>query len=386
VACYKEELEAMERTPSYSGFALLDLHDYLGQGGALIGVLDAFWETKSYVTAAEFRQFNNETMPLSRLKERVFTTADTLTADVEVAHFGANALKHARSGWRIVDGAGKVVAKGEFAARDVPKGKGTRLGRVSAGLGKMAAPAMYRLVVELDGGAGVTAPGFVNEWRFWVYPAVVEEVAAADVLVTSAWPEAEAKLAAGGKVLFMPGAADLDSTNPKMSTVPIFWNRLMNPNGAWMLGMWVDAGHPALKGFPTEANCDWQWIDLAGSARALNMDALPKGLEPIVQPIDDWNRNWKLGLMYECRVGAGRLMVCSVDLHQARPGAAALRRSVMEYMAGERFKPAVQVAAAELRELWLTQRENRVDPGAGQKAEPTSPDLQDPGQIKRKQL
>jgi hypothetical protein len=114
------------------------------------------------------------------------------------------------------------------------------------------------------------------------------------------------------------------------------------------------------------------------------MDALPKGLEPIVQPIDDWNRNWKLGLLYECRVGAGKLMVCSVDLKQARPGAAALRRSVMEYMAGEKFKPVVEVAAAALRGQWLTQRENKVDPGAGRKAEPTSPDLQDPGQIRRK--
>jgi hypothetical protein len=384
VACYKEELEAMQRTPSYSGFALLDLHDYLGQGGALIGVLDAFWEPKSYVTAAEFRQFNNATVPLARLKERVFTTADTLTADVEVAHFGPAALKGARSRWRIVDGVGMIVASGEFAARDVAKGKGTPLGRVSAELGKMVAPATYKLVVELDGGA--KAAGFQNEWRFWLYPVqgATAQGDAADVLVTSAWPEAEAKLAAGGKVLFVPQAADLDSSDPKMSTVPIFWNRLMNPNGAWMLGMWVDAKHPALAGFPTEANCDWQWIDLAGSARALSMDALPRALEPIVQPIDDWNRNWKLGLLYECSVGAGKLMVCSIDLEARRPGAVTLRRSVMNYMASESFKPAVQVAAADLRKQWVTQRENKVDPGAGQKVEPTSPDLQDPGQIKRK--
>jgi hypothetical protein len=43
--------------PALSGFQLLDLHDYLGQGTALIGVVDAFWEPKSYVTAAEFRRF-----------------------------------------------------------------------------------------------------------------------------------------------------------------------------------------------------------------------------------------------------------------------------------------------------------------------------------------
>ena len=38
MACYKEDIEANLRTPSYSGFELLDLHDYLGQGGALIGL------------------------------------------------------------------------------------------------------------------------------------------------------------------------------------------------------------------------------------------------------------------------------------------------------------------------------------------------------------
>jgi beta-galactosidase len=55
VECYKEEIEANLRTPGLSGFQLLDLHDYLGQGTALIGVVDAFWQPKSYVTAEEFR-------------------------------------------------------------------------------------------------------------------------------------------------------------------------------------------------------------------------------------------------------------------------------------------------------------------------------------------
>jgi hypothetical protein len=50
LACYKEEIEANLRTPSYSGYQLLELHDYLGQGGALIGMLDAFWEPKGYAT------------------------------------------------------------------------------------------------------------------------------------------------------------------------------------------------------------------------------------------------------------------------------------------------------------------------------------------------
>ena len=379
VACYKEEIEASLRTPSYSGYELLDLHDYLGQGGALIGLLDAFWEPKSYVGPVEFRQFNNATVPLARLKDRVYTTAETLKAEVELAHFGPAPLASTSSQWQIATTAGKIVASGDWPARAVPRGKNIPLGSISADLSKLPAPAQYKLMVELHG-----ATIFKNEWNFWLYTAKVDASVPSDVLVATSWPEAEARLAAGGKVLFLPQAADLDSTNPKLSTVPIFWNHLMNPNGTTFLGLWSDAKHPALAGFPTESNCDWQWIDLAGDARALNLDALPESLQPIVQPIDDWNRNWKLGLLYECSVGTGKLLVCSVDINASRAGAASLRRSILDYMAGPRFQPTASIAAADLRRQWVSQRPGYVDPGANQPVVPSSPDLVDPGQIRRR--
>ena len=378
VACYKEEIEANLRTPSYSGYELLDLHDYLGQGGALIGLLDAFWETKSYVGPVEFRQFNNATVPLARLKDRVYTTAETLKAEVELAHFGPAPLASASSQWQIVSAAGKIVANGSWPARAVPRGKNIPLGSISADLSKLPAPAQYKLVVELHGAAI-----FRNEWSFWLYPAKVDAPVPSNILVATSWPQAETHLATGGKVLFHPLAADLDSTNPKLSTVPIFWNHLMNPNGTTFLGLWNDAKHPALAGFPTEANCDWQWIDLAGDARALNLDALPAALDPIIQSIDDWNRNWKLGLLYECSVGPGKLMVCSIDLTTARKGAPSLGRSILDYMASEAFHPKVAIAVADLRKQWVSQRPGYVDPGANQPVQPTSPDLVDPGQIRR---
>jgi beta-galactosidase len=375
VACYKEEIEANLRTPSYSGCEMLDLHDYLGQGGALMGLLDAFWEPKSYVKAAEFREFNNATVPLARLKERVYTAANALRANVEVAHYGPAALANADSRWRIETTAGKVVASGSFVARAIPRGKNIPLGAVEADLSKLAAPAQYKLVVELRHGTA----SFRNGWNFWVYPAQVESTAAAGVIVTSSWVEAEAGLAGGGKVLFLPKAPDLDASDPKMSTVPIFWNHLMNPNGTTFLGLWNDAKHPALAGFPTESNCDWQWIDLISNARSVNISSLPHTLEPIVQPIDDWNRNLRLAALYECSVGKGRLMVCSFDLDGSGKGVASLRRSILNYMAGGAFHPKAEIAAADIRKLWV-----HGAPGAVQPKAPDSPDLVDPGQIKSK--
>ena len=39
---YKEEIERAMKTAGCSGFQLLDLHDFPGQGTALVGLLDAF--------------------------------------------------------------------------------------------------------------------------------------------------------------------------------------------------------------------------------------------------------------------------------------------------------------------------------------------------------
>jgi beta-galactosidase len=380
VACYKEEIEANLRTPSYSGCEMLDLHDYLGQGGALMGLVDAFWEPKSYVGPAEFREFNNATVPLARLKDRVYTTADTLKADVEVAHYGPAALRSSTSRWWIETTAGKVVASGSFAERAIPRGKNIPLGTAAGDLSKLHAPAQYRLVVELAANAKTV---FRNRWNFWLYPERVEGTVPEAVLVTGSWSDAEGRLASGGKVLFVPKAADLDASDPKMSTVPIFWNHLMNPNGTTFLGLWNDAAHPALAGFPTESNCDWQWIDLIGSARALNIDSLPHTLEPIVQPIDDWNRNLRLAALYECRAGTGRLMVCSLDLDGSGKGAASLRSSILAYMGSDAFRPKVEIAVADLRGQWASENPHAA-PAPNQPKAPDSPDLVDPGQIRRK--
>ena len=94
----------------------------------------------------------------------------------------------------------------------------------------------------------------------------------------------------------------------------------------------------------------------------------PKDLHPIVQPIDDWNTNRKLGLVWECRVGSGKLLVCSADLEKdlgKRPAARQLRESLLSYMAGKRFDPKVAVSKDDLaRLLDLTQPSKLVTLGA----------------------
>ncbi|TWI69515.1 glycosyl hydrolase family 2 [Pseudoduganella lurida] len=347
LACYKEEVEAALRTRGMSGYQLLDLHDYLGQGTALVGLLDTFWESKGYATPEAFRRFNGETVPLARVTRLVLTSADTLDVPVEIAHYGKAALTGVRPTWRIVDAGGTAVAGGSLDTTDIATGGNTQLGRIRLPLAGLPAPAKYRLVVGIAGHKEIE-----NDWNFWLYPDRVADKVPQDVLITHAWPEAEARLAAGGKVLYIPRKADLDWMSPPLADVPVFWNRLMNPGWSRMLGLWIDTKHPALAGFPTDAHYDWQWAELATQARGMNLANLPPGLQPIVQPIDDWNRNYKLGLLWEARVGKGRLVVSTADLVSQldeRVVARQLRKSVLDYMAGSGFAPRTAIEPAAMR-------------------------------------
>lgn len=348
--CYKEEIEANLRTPGMDGFQLLDLHDYLGQGTALVGVIDAFFEEKGYATAKEFRRFNNVTVPLARLDKRVYANNEAFTANVEIAHFGAKVIENASPYWKLTDETGRTIANGDLPSRSVPIGKNIPLGTVKHSLNSLTKATALKLVVGLKGTT------FENDWDLWVYPTTVKTDEPDGVTISHDWPEAEAILAKGGKVLFMPRKADLDWTSPPLDWVPAFWNRLMNPNWTRMLGLWIDKAHPALAAFPTESHYDWQWIELVRGTRTMNLDKLPKDLKPIVQPIDDWNRNYKLGLVFETKVGSGKLLVATPDLANSldkRPVARQLRRSLLDYMASARFEPKTNITRANFREVFF---------------------------------
>lgn len=351
--CYKEEIESALRTPGMGGFELLDLHDFPGQGTALVGVLDPFWDSKGYVTAAEYSRFCNSTVPLARMSKRVFTGDETFKADVEVAHFGPKPLEDVVAAWGIVNDAGGIVLSGKLPARNIPIGNGISLGAVSADLKSLPAPARYKFVVGLEG------TPFENDWDFWVYPPQVETAPPAGVSVVRELDDAAAaKLDAGGKVLLLIPPARLKGDNRgkvAMTFASIFWNTALFPNTPRTLGILCDPKSPAVVDFPTDFHSNWQWWYLIHEAGAMVLDDLPPELKPTVYVIDDWFTSHRLALLFEAKVGHGKLMVCSIDLEreiEKNPVARQMLRSLFNYMAGERFQPQVELKAEQVRGLF----------------------------------
>jgi hypothetical protein len=82
------------------------------------------------------------------------------------------------------------------------------------------------------------------------------------------------------------------------------------------------------------------------------LDAL-RGYRPIVQVIDNVERNHRLGLVFEFAVGEGKLLVCCSDLEsiQNYPEGRQFYKAVLDYMRSEDFQPAVALDARRLLRL-----------------------------------
>ncbi|MEZ0491460.1 sugar-binding domain-containing protein [Kineococcus sp. TBRC 1896] len=348
---YKEEVESALRTPGFGGFQLLGLTDFPGQGTALVGVLDPFWDEKPYSTAAEFARFCGPTVPLARLPRRIFSAGDTLTFEAQVAHFGAAPLD-AEVTWRLENTSGAVLADGVVVEGVVPIGNTERLGQVEVPL-TGARTEHLKLVLAVRSGDGRS---WENDWDLWSYatPTTPEPVG---VVETTDVEEALRRAGAGETVLL---AADPKQVagDVGLGFSTVFWNTAWTRNQApHTLGITHDPSHPLFDGFPSDGHTDWQWWELLHDAGAMVLDGLPTTLRPLVQPIDTWFSARRLGTLFEARVGRGRLVVCTMDVRSDlddRPVARQFRDGLLRYVSGEHFAPGTTIDPDDVRRLFVT--------------------------------
>ncbi|WP_035899388.1 sugar-binding domain-containing protein [Leeuwenhoekiella sp. MAR_2009_132] len=351
--CYKADIEAALRTKGFAGFQLLDLHDFPGQGTALIGVLDAFWEEKGYVSPAEFKAFSGETVPLARLKQRTFLNTDTLNASIELAHYGAKPLKGVTPAWKLINKSGDQVSSGTFPQGDFEIGNGIALGKISLPLNSIKAAQQLTLSVAVG--------EFENSWDVWVYPAKNKEINNEPRVVTQLDAATIAFLKQGGSVLLSTkkGAVAADKGGDiGIGFSSIFWNTSWtNGQKPHTLGILCDPNHPALADFPTQYHSNWQWWDAMSHSNAIILDEFSTDLKPIVRVIDDWFENRSLGLLFETRVGKGKLLISGIDLHTGidkRIEAQQLLYSLKKYMSSNQFNPAQELDMQLIKGLYAT--------------------------------
>jgi hypothetical protein len=349
--CYKADIEAALRTPGFAGFHLLQLHDFPGQGTALVGILNPFFESKGYITPEEFRMFCNQTVPLARMKAMIYKNNESFTADIEVAHFGDKPLINQEISCRIINSSGEIIDSKTFTKELIENGNCINIGSLAFGLSEIKSAQKLTLEVSLE------KTSFKNRWDFWVYPSVQEPVNG-NVFVTDRLDQnAELALKNGGSVLLLTfGHVGRESgARVAIGFSSIFWNTAWTNNQPpHTLGILCDPKNPVFNDFPTEFCSNWQWWDPVSHSQAMIINGFPANLKPLIQPIDTWFENRKLALAFESRTSGGRLIVCSIDLKNnlnERPVSKQLLVSLLKYMNSQSFNPSVNLDIKSVKAL-----------------------------------
>ena len=348
VKLYKADIEMDLRTKNMAGFQLLDIQDYPGQGSAFVGILDAFMESKGITTPEEWRQWCSPIVPLIETDKLCYETGETFKGKVLIANYGATSLRGKKMTWRISsDEPSFNEDEGKINIFTYNEGL-LDAGELNLEL-HADKPAKVNLTLSIDG------TDARNSYELWVYPRKTVDKKNV-VIAKDLTPDVVASLEKGAKVLWMPdslpytvgGLFQTDYWNYRMFKTICENNKKAVSPGT--LGILTRPEHPIFKGFPTEMHTNWQWFPVIKESHPLVLDNFAKDYLPIVQVIDNIERNHKLGLVMEWKVGAGKLLVCMSDLEKASqyPEGRAFYQSVLSYMRSSDFNPQSEITIPDL--------------------------------------
>ena len=344
--CYKYEIERNLRTKDYTGFQLLALNDYSGQGTALEGALNVHWQEKGYVNGAQWREFCSPLVPLARFPKFVYASTDTLVVPIEVYNALYGEVQKVRTSYYIVNDSNRVLTGGGLFSGNIPIGKNNSVGTVTFPLDSIQKAQKLTLIVDVAG-------KLRNRWNFWVYPDLKEEGEARDAkgdihIADSLDAKALAVLKKGGKVLLTAAGKVRLGSDVVQHYLPVFWNtswfKMRPPHTT---GAYIDRQHPLFKyDFPTDDWSNLNWWELLNRAQVMNLMEFPKDYQPPIQSIDTWHISRKLGMLVEADVLKGKLLMTTMDISsdlEHRLVARQMRQAILRYMKSDDFKPVLKL-------------------------------------------
>lgn len=346
---YKDEVESFMRTQSCAGFQLLSMQDYIGQGEALIGWLDSFYDEKGGLDPKTARQFLNAVVPLVKLPAYCFEAGDSLVAEVLLHQYGPEDFKGKTLAWELIDTKGNTKESGRFPAVDYNKGNLHQVGNLMIQLPEQDQAEQYTLKITVEGSE------YSNSWPIWLYPKEIPEANPEIIITKQLSPQVLNELYNGASVLLIANECGEQDNQKLASWRPLYWSASFFPGQSIeTLGLLIDQSHPAFNDFPTENFGSWNWYRLCEGAHGFKLADFPPDFSPIIQPVSDFHYSERLGSLFETKMGKGKLLVCGYNISPDRDSVLPIRQlrySLLNYMNSDEFNPGFELDRTHLLEL-----------------------------------
>lgn len=297
VDCYKREIETLLRSREVSGFQLLDLQDYTGQGTALVGVLNAMMENKGLISAEEWREFCAGTVVLGEFASFTGMMGEDIRFDVQISECDPE-KQHTCIRCTLMDG------ERELYACDVTPG--ARQGRLTEAVSVTFPAECYRDAMQ-ERITGLTVvltleDGTRNHYPIWLIPRV-------DIRITREGIEKDGRMVAfvsaeekaDGAAIVVPSAEGQLPAEycTDFWCYPMFRSiseSMGKPVPVGTMGLSIDTASPLLKRFAQEDYTTPAWYAILQTA---HVQRLPADIHPAVQMIDNTERCARLGILYQ---------------------------------------------------------------------------------------
>ncbi len=318
VDCYKRELEAAFRSRELSGFQLLDLQDFPGQSVALVGVLNAWMESKGLIEAKEWRNFCNDVVILGEISSFVVKEKETIQIPVKLSVCNREVFSKESLQYHIMDG-GKILAEGVWDIAPIAE----RV--IDIGVITFEVPEL-RCARKLEIKLWIKGTDYENRYSLWAYPeesiTITEEglvYQGQELQIVKSMEQALTLQKEGRKVLCIP---DSEPGDVEGTYCTDFWNYPMFRSISESMGRRVPIGTLGLlihenevlkKGFACENYSTPQWYQLVTNSHCKVLDT-KEDIELLVQPIDNVERCHKLGMLYYEK----GILVCTSKLYKIK--------------------------------------------------------------------
>jgi hypothetical protein len=350
-------METAIRTEGLLGFQLLDLQDFTGQGTALVGVLDVFMVSKEVISRNTWLQSCNDVVLLLEFPKYSWVNNEIYRAIIRIANYSNRSIDKDLV-WELRDRDEEIIGRGIVSDKKIENGGVQTIGEIEYNLSGITSAEKLTVNIFLKN----TEQS--NSYPIWVYPQVNELTGIEDIEVVKRLSgNIIAELQEGGRVLLFPETEDVARNSFPGLFPPDFWNYGMfkrisesagKPVSPGTLGLLTDPDHPIFNSFPTDFHTNWQWLSIIKASNSFILDETPPEYRPIVQVIDNLERNHKLGLIFEFKVGVGKLLVCMsrLDRLKDKPEALQLYQSVINYMNTDDFDPEYEITIEELHKFF----------------------------------
>ena len=359
--CYREDIEMALRTPEFGGFQMLDLQDFPGQGTALVGLLDSFMESKGIIEPFEFSQFCNRVVPLALFDKYCWNNDEVFLSTIKISNYAEKTVGKQTINAYLSNDSGDTIAKQQWYTQ-LQNGKLNHIGEFEVSLKSVKKSTNLTLSISIEG------TPYQNKYKIWVYPKRNILRKQNITICRKIDKQMFNLLKEGRKILLLPDSKEIEKVSVGGMFSPDYWNfsmfksiseslnRTVSPG---TLSILTDPSHPLFLDFPTESHSNWQWWSILKNSRPIILNNL-KNYIPLVQVIDNIERNHKLGLIFEFQMGKGKLLICSCNLDNImdKPEGSQLYNSILEYMDSPHFSPHVQISEPELFNLFNSEIKN----------------------------